>query len=131
MRSSILLVLLVAVAATSGCSDAETPLSRAQRVVTRVFEGAPLPMLGEQVPADPELARELALVPIAIRASKSIVMEENPPGAGDQRCVHGKLVGAPGEPTLAMILAGDRVVHASIERRCTCTTTCSFVARAP
>ena len=123
MRS---LFLALALALAAGCSDAETPLSRAQRIVTKVFEGAPLPMAGDAIPADPERARELALVPIAIRASKSIVMEEPPARGGDTSCVHGKLMGAPNEPTLAMILRGDRVVHASVERRCTCTTSCGF-----
>jgi hypothetical protein len=119
---------LLALASVAACKDPNAPLVWMDAMVTAVNKGGELP-LRDGVPKDPDLAAELAVVTIAIRQSASIAMEHDFQSVNGEHCVHGRLVGARGEPTLSVIMANDQIVHASVARRCDCHETCAFAAK--
>jgi hypothetical protein len=116
---------LLALALVGACKEPNAPLVWMDEMVTAVNKGGEMP-LRDGIPKDTDLASELAVATIAIRQSASIAMEHDFQTAGDEHCVHGKLVGAHGEPTLSVIMAHDRVIHASVARRCDCKDRCAF-----
>ncbi|CAN5887270.1 hypothetical protein BH11MYX2_BH11MYX2_38520 [soil metagenome] len=119
---------LLALACVGACKEPNAPLVWMDAMVTAVNKGGELP-LRDGVPTDPDLASELAIATITIRQSASIAMEHDFQSAGGEHCVHGKLVGARNEPTLSVIMANDKVVHASISRRCDCKVHCAFAPK--
>ncbi|HEY4178076.1 MAG TPA: hypothetical protein VGM90_14615 [Kofleriaceae bacterium] len=120
--------LLALACLAPACEDQNAPLVWMDHMVTSVNKGGELP-LRDGIPTDPDLAAELAVATIAIRQSASIAMEHDFQSAAGEHCVHGKLVGARNDPTLSVIMANDKVVHASVTRRCDCKARCEFAAK--
>jgi hypothetical protein len=114
---------LAALLACVACTDQPEKRAFIVKMAEGVRAGGEVPRYGGT--ATPELEAELGEAVAAIRASTKIDMRKEVWTAGKKSCAHGKLAGAPGTPTLAVIFDHTSepwtVWQMSIRRECTCS----------